>query len=68
MDYCCPVYEDKKICTLTKAQFDEVMHKAYATMPIGTRLMPSDVIKREPINGTLYEKSDYEPKDGENNG
>lgn len=68
MDYCTPVYEDHKICVLTKAQFDEVMDLAYAEIHMGQRLMPEDVIKRSSINGVLYEKKDYEPKEGENNG
>lgn len=68
MDYCAPVYEDNKICILTKAQFDEVMDLAYSEIRMGQRLMPSEAIKRSPINGVLYEKEKYEPKDGENNG
>ena len=68
MDYCTPVYEDHKICVLTKAQFDEVMSLAYAEIRIGQRLMPSDAIKIHPVNGVLYEKEKYIPKDGENNG
>lgn len=67
LDYCCPVYEDMKICILTKPQFDEVIAEAYAEMKLGTRLMPIDAIKRSPIDGVLYEKKDYEPKEGENN-
>ncbi len=67
IDYCAPVYDDRKICVLTKTQFDEVMELAYAEMSMSQRLMPSDAIKREPINGILYEKKDYEPKEGESN-
>jgi hypothetical protein len=68
MDYCTPVYEDHKVCVLTKAQFDEVMSLAYAEIRMGQRLMPSDAIKRDVIDGVLYEKKDFEPKEGENNG
>lgn len=68
MDYCTPVYEDYKICVLNKVQFDEVMDMAYSEINIGQRLMPSEAIKRDPIDGVLYEKEKYEPKDGENNG
>lgn len=68
IDYCAPVYEDYKVCILTKAQFDEVMDLAYAEIRIGQRLMPSDAIKRKAIDGVIYEKEKYEPKDGENNG
>ena len=67
MDYCAPVYDDYKICVLTKSQFDEVMNLAYSEMHIGQRLMPSDTIKREPINSVIYEKEKFEPKDGVNN-
>lgn len=66
LDYCAPVYEDMKICILTKPQFDEVMSEAYAEINLGARLMPMDTIKRPPIDGVLYERKDYEPKDGEN--
>lgn len=65
IDYCAPVFEDYKVCVLTKAQFDEVMDLAYAEIHIGHRLMPSDAIKIQPINGVLYEKEKYIPKDGE---
>ena len=68
MDYCAPVYEDYKICILTKVQFDEVMNLAYSEIRMGQRLMPSEAIKRDPIDGVLYEKKDFEPKEGENNG
>lgn len=68
MDYCCPVYEDMKICILTKPQFDDVMAKAYAEISLGNRLSPMDAIKRNPIDGVLYEKKEYEPKEGESNG
>lgn len=67
LDYCCPVYKDSKICVLTKPQFDDVMSEAYAEMSLGVRLMPMDAIKREPIDGILYEKEKFEPKEGEEN-
>lgn len=68
MDYCTPVYEDHKVCVLNKVQFDEVMDLAYAEIRMGQRLMPADVIKRNSINGVVYEKEKWEPKEDENNG
>ena len=68
MDYCAPVYEDHKVCVLSKTQFDEVMDLAYLEMRMGQRLTPSDAIKRQAIEDVLYEKEKYEPKEGENNG
>ena len=68
MDYCAPVYEDHKVCVLTKAQFDEVMGLAYAEIRMGQRLMPSDAIKITPVNDVLYEKEKFIPKEDENNG
>lgn len=68
MDYCAPVYEDHKVCVLTKAQFDEVMDLVYSEISMGQRLMPSDAIKIRPVNGVLYEKEKYIPKEDENNG
>ena len=46
MDYCAPVYEDYKICILTKVQFDEVIDLAYSEMCMGNRLMPMDASVR----------------------
>jgi hypothetical protein len=68
MDYCAPVYEDHKVCVLTKAQFDEVMDLAYSEIRMGQRLMPSDAIKIQPVNGVLYEKEKFIPKEDESNG
>ena len=68
MDYCTPVYEDHKVCVLTKTQFDEVMDLAYSEIRMGQRLMPTDAIKIEPINGVLYEKEKFIPKEDESNG
>lgn len=68
MDYCTPVYEDHKICTLNKAQFDEIMDLAYSEIHVGQRLMPADAIKRKAIDGVIYEKEKWEPKEDENNG
>lgn len=67
IEYCTPFYDTKKICSLTKTQFDEVMNLAYAEMPRGKRLLPVDTIKREPINEVLYEKKEYEPKGDNDN-
>lgn len=57
---CCPVYRDKSICVLNKAQFDSVMDEAYSSIPRGQRLIPLDVIQRAIKNGILYEKEKYE--------
>ena len=65
LSYCCPVYEDGKICVLTKPQFDHVIKEAWRDMHRSQRLLPIDVINRKPINGILYEKEKWEPKDGE---
>jgi hypothetical protein len=62
---CAPVYDDKVMCTLTKAQFDDVMAEAYKDIPRGQRLMPQDVITRPAKNGVLYEKEKFE--EGEQN-
>lgn len=68
LSYCCPVYEDNKICVLNKQQFDNVMDEAWKDIPRTKRLMPQDVINMQPIDGVLYEKEKFIPKDGENNG
>lgn len=62
---CAPVYDDKVMCVLTKAQFDSVMDEVYSDMKRGPRLLPQDVITRLPKNGILYEKEKFE--EGENN-
>ena len=70
MPYCIPVYSDKVVCKLSKAQWDSTLSEAYKEIPIGVRLMPMDVITSKPINGVLYEKSKFadeaknEPKEG----
>ena len=64
---CAPVYDDKTICVLTKAQFDSVMAEAYKEIPRGQRLMPQDVIEDTPVDGVLYEKKKfYMEGDGSN--
>ena len=65
--YTAPFYSDETVCVLTKNEWDEVISEAYGDMPLGIRLMPEDVIELEPINGVLYEKEKWEPKDGDNN-
>lgn len=67
IDYCAPFYSDNVLCVLTKDEWNSVMDEAYGDYPRGARLMPEDVIEREPINTVLYEKEKWEPKDGENN-
>lgn len=63
LDYAAPFYEDEVICVLTKQEWDSVISDAYKDNPLGARLMPEDVIDREPINGVLYEKPKWEPKE-----
>lgn len=62
---CAPVYNDKVMCVLTKAQFDSVMDEAYGDMRRGPRLLPQDVITRPAKNGVLYEKEKFQ--EGEHN-
>ena len=65
---CAPVYNDKAMCVLTKAQFDSVMDEAYGDMRRGPRLMPQDIITRPSKNGVLYEKEKFEQEGDDSNG
>ncbi len=65
---CAPVYDDKKICVLTKSQFDSVMAEAYKETPRGQRLLPQDVIDDIPVDGILYEKKKFYQEGDYNNG
>lgn len=65
---CAPVYDDKVMCVLTKAQFDDVMSEAYKEIPRGPRLLPQDVITTTTKNGVLYEKEKFAEEGGNNNG
>ena len=65
---CAPVYDDKVMCVLTKAQFDTVMNEAYKEMPRGQRLLPQDVIEDTPVNGILYEKKKFYMEGEQGNG
>lgn len=65
---CAPVYNDKVMCVLTKAQFDDVMSEAYKDVPRGQRLLPQDVIARPIKNGILYEKDKFVEEGETNNG
>lgn len=62
LNYNAPFYEDEVVCVLTKQEWDGVMSDAYRDNPLGARLMPEDVIDRDPIKGVLYEKEKWEPK------
>jgi hypothetical protein len=62
---CAPVYNDKVMCVLTKAQFDSVMDEAYGDIKRGPRLLPQDVITRPVKDGVLYEKEKFQ--EGEHN-
>ena len=68
LPYAAPFYDDEVICVLTKPQWDSVMSEAYGDLPRGARLMPMDIIDRQPINSVLYEKEKFEPKGDINNG
>ena len=65
LPYCVPVYEDKRVCELNKAQWDSVMSEAYKDSPRGPRLLPQDAIDDKPIDGVLYEKRKFY-QEGEN--
>ena len=67
LPYCAPVYEDRVMCELTKAQWDNTMSEAYKDTPRSQRLLPQDVIEDIPVNGILYEKKKfYVEGDGDN--
>jgi hypothetical protein len=65
---CAPVYDDKTICVLTKAQFDSVMAEAYKDMPFPQRLLPQDVIDDNVVDGVLYEKKKFYMEGDDSNG
>ena len=65
--YTAPFYSDNTVCVLGKAEWDEVMSEAYNDMPLGSRLMPEDVINLTPVNDVLYEKPKWRPKEDESN-
>ena len=60
LPYCCPIYDDKVVCELNKAQWDGVISEAYKDIPLGQRLLPQDAITRPPKNGVIYEKEKFE--------
>ena len=68
LSYCCPVYEDKVVCELTKPQWDGVMSEAYKEIPRGPRLLPQDAITNSPKNGVLYEKEKFQQEGDVDNG
>lgn len=63
LNYAAPFYEDNVLCVLTKQEWDEAISEAYRDEPLGARMMPEDVVDRVPIDGVLYEKEKWEPKD-----
>ena len=65
---CAPVYDDKTMCVLTKAQFDDVMSEVYKDIPRGQRLLPQDVIEDKVVDGVLYEKKKFYQEGETNNG
>lgn len=68
LPYCAPVYGDKVMCELNKAQWDSVMSEAYKDSPRGPRLLPQDLIEDAPINGVLYEKRKFAEEGDADNG
>lgn len=68
LPYCCPVYADKVVCELNKAQWDNVMEEAYKDTPRGQRLLPQDVITRPAKNGILFEKDKFQEEGADDNG
>ena len=65
---CAPVYDDKVMCVLTKAQFDGVMAEAYRDIPFPQRLLPQDAIDDKVVDGVLYEKKKFYMEGDTNNG
>ena len=65
---CAPVYDDKVMCVLTRAQFDDVMTEAYKDILRGPRLLPQDVITSPVKGGVLYEKEKFKQEGEINNG
>ena len=60
LPYAAPFYNDKVSCVLNKQQWDAVIDQAYDDFPYNSRLMPMDVITREPKKGILYEQENDE--------
>ena len=67
ISYCCPYYEDGKICVLTKQEFEDTMNEAWKDIPRGQRLLPMDVITIPVKNGVLYEKQKFIDKEDNQN-
>ena len=65
LPYCAPVYDDKVVCELNKAQWDNVMKEAYKDIPLGPRLLPQDALANTVINGVLIEKDKFKDLFGE---
>lgn len=59
LPYCAPVYEDGKVCVLTKQQFENAMNEAWQDMKGKKILLPMDVITIAPKNNILYEKTKF---------
>lgn len=60
LSYCAPFFDDNTICVLDKQEWDSVIKEAYKDRPIGARLLPMDVITREPVKGIIFEKEKLE--------
>ena len=68
LPYCCPLYEDKVVCELNKAQWDSTMADAYKDVPLPQRLLPQDAIDDNVVDGVLYEKKKFYMEGENNNG
>lgn len=55
---CIPFYDDKKVCILTKAEWDAMMNEAYADIRMGAKLIPMDILSKLK-NDILYEKERF---------
>lgn len=67
LPYCAPIYTDRKLCVLTKPQWDEIMEQAYTEMRYGDRKTPLDVLN-DMAEDILYENKKYMKKGDENDG
>jgi hypothetical protein len=67
LSYGAPLYNDKRICVLSKQQWDAIISEVYKELPMGPRKLPIDTITIPAKNGVLYEKEKYLPKEEKDN-
>lgn len=63
LPYCCPIFEDKTISMPNRSQWEQIMSKVYSNIARTHRLIPSDAIKRQPIEDIIYENKNDEPQE-----